>query len=114
MNESKFWRVVAVAFVVALLYIGYGLHSRSGDGFPSLVNSAHAGGVGVVPGGKLFTSSADGQTLFVWAHDSGGVRCVGMATAAIEGVDRASHVRTYWHDARDPVKPPSAPNDFKK
>jgi hypothetical protein len=75
MQDSKFWRVVAVVFCGGLLYVGYGLHSGGRDGIPSLVNTARAGGVGVdrLPGqldekssSRLYTANEDGTRLFVW------------------------------------------------
>ncbi|HEV3302962.1 MAG TPA: hypothetical protein VG055_25145 [Planctomycetaceae bacterium] len=68
MHDSKFWRIVAVSFVVAVLYVGHGLHSGRNDALPSMANSAHAGGVGVVAqrGSMLYTASQDGRTLYQW------------------------------------------------
>jgi hypothetical protein len=67
MNESKFWRVVAVAFVVALAYVGHGLHSPQGASLPSLENVVHAAGVSWhTDSPEMFTASADGQTVFAW------------------------------------------------
>jgi hypothetical protein len=68
MHDSKFWRLVAVSFVVALLYVGHGLHSGRSDGLPSFANTAHAGGVGVVTqrDSMLYTGSQDGRTLYQW------------------------------------------------
>jgi hypothetical protein len=74
MQESKFWRIVAVALVGALLYVGHGLHTGHG-GLPSLVNSVQAGGAGVqVMGGQygIFTSGGDGNVLYCWQADGRG------------------------------------------
>jgi hypothetical protein len=69
MRDTKFWRFVAVAFVAAVLYVGHGLH-RGGNGVPSLVNSAHAGGVTTM-NGLIYTSDATGRTLHVWKLEDG-------------------------------------------
>jgi hypothetical protein len=75
MQDSKFWRVVAVVFCGGVLYVGHGLHSGGRDGIPSLVNTARAGGVGVdrLPGqldeksySRLYTANEDGTHLLVW------------------------------------------------
>ncbi len=75
MQESKFWRIVAVALVSGLFYIGYGLHSGH-DALPSLVNTVLAGGAGVqgAMGGQygIFTSSQDGNILYCWVADGRG------------------------------------------
>jgi hypothetical protein len=73
MHDSRFWRFVAVSLVVALLYLGHGLHSGRRDGLPSLANSAHAGGVGVVmqEGSQIFTASQDGKILYHWVFSEG-------------------------------------------
>lgn len=69
MRDTKFWRIVAAAFVVAILYVGHGLH-RGDDGLPSLVNSAHAGGVATM-NGLIYTSDATGRVLHVWKLEDG-------------------------------------------
>jgi hypothetical protein len=82
MQESKFWRIVAIGLVGALFYVGHGLHMGH-EAWPSLVNTAHAGGAGVQSMGgaySIFTSSADGHTLYAWGADgSGGANFVGVA-----------------------------------
>jgi hypothetical protein len=84
MQESKFWRIVAVALVSGLFYIGHGLHSGH-DALPSLVNTVLAGGAGVqgaASGGYgIFTSSQDGNILYCWVADPrrGGANFVGAA-----------------------------------
>jgi len=74
MQDSKFWRVAAVLMIAAVLYVGHGLHNGGGDGMPSLVNTAYAGGVGVSTqqGSILYTSSQDGRTIFHWTTGDGG------------------------------------------
>jgi hypothetical protein len=68
MQDSKFWRIIAVTTIAAVLYVGHGLHHSGSDGLPRLGNVAHAGGVGVatVRGSVLYTSSEDGKTLYMW------------------------------------------------
>jgi hypothetical protein len=46
MHESRFWRIVAVALVGGLFYVGHGLHAGH-EALPSLVNTADAGGMAV-------------------------------------------------------------------
>jgi hypothetical protein len=74
-QDSKFWRLVAVLMVASVLYVGHGLHNGGSDGVPSLVNTAHAGGVAVdaftgSSGGRMFsriyTSDASGRRLYIW------------------------------------------------
>jgi hypothetical protein len=74
MQDSKFWRSVAVLMIAAVLYVGHGLHNGGTDGVPSLVNTAHAGGVAidarymkdVGDGSRLYTTNKDGVVLYVW------------------------------------------------
>jgi hypothetical protein len=79
MRDSKFWRIVAVAVCVGIFYVGHGLHSqglhgRGSDGWPSLENTAHAGGVAVDAIGanagrmatRLYTTNETGTILYVW------------------------------------------------
>ena len=84
MHDSKFWRIVAVSFVVALFYVGHGLHNRSHDGLSSLISSAHAGGVAVQETGgtpPIYTTNAAGTQLFLWKGDGAGrATCVGVAS----------------------------------
>src|ERR1700734_1849592 len=81
MSDNKFWRFVAVVMCVGVLYVGHslqiqGLHDRGSDGWPSLENTAHAGGVavdaiGAGPGAgrmatRLYTTNEAGTILYVW------------------------------------------------
>lgn len=74
MQDNKFWRFAAVLMIVALLYVGHGLHNGVRDGAPSLINTAKAGGVAVDAPydngprkyGRIYTSSQDGVALYVW------------------------------------------------
>ena len=88
MQDNKFWRGIALLFVGGLFYVGHGLHSGIIGGapspiVPSLINTAHAGGVAVhepsdptyksdVPY-YLYTSSEDGRTVWHWKVDRFGV-----------------------------------------
>jgi hypothetical protein len=69
MQDSKFWRVIAVALCFELLYIGHGLHNGPSSGVPSLVNSARAG-VTVQrndgSGYRIYTTDASGRRMYVW------------------------------------------------
>jgi hypothetical protein len=82
MHDSKFWRFAAVSFVLALLYVGHGLHGGTSDGLPSLANTAHAGGVGVVTqeGSQIFTASQDGKTLYQWVMTDGKAKYLANST----------------------------------
>jgi hypothetical protein len=75
MQSSPFWRILAVSMVAALLYVGHGLHSGGSDGLPSLVNTAHAGGVSVSTSNgahHIYTTSEDGRVLYLWQYSPGG------------------------------------------
>jgi hypothetical protein len=76
MQDSKFWRFAAALMIAAVLYVGHGLHNGGCEGMPSLVSTAHAGGVAVDAftvgpnGGRMFgriyTSDASGRRLYIW------------------------------------------------
>jgi hypothetical protein len=74
MQDSKFWRIVAVVICGGIFYVGHGLHNSSSEPLPSFVDSARAGGVGVdAPGtslmrtwGRLYTTDETGTYLYVW------------------------------------------------
>jgi hypothetical protein len=71
MQDTKFWRIVAVVVCLGLFWVGHGLHNRGADSLPSLTNVAHAGGVTAL-NGKLYTTSSDGQTVHTWTLDDFG------------------------------------------
>lgn len=83
MQNSAFWRIMAVVGVVGLLYVGHGLHNGGKDAVPSLVNTAHAGDVAVSSGAgarTIYTASPLGNTLYSWQDKGDGQpRFVGMA-----------------------------------
>jgi len=83
MQNSRFWRSVAVVGVMGLLYVGHGLHNGGKDAVPSLVNTAKAGDVtvsGSVGAQKIYTVSPGGNTLYSWQDKGDGQpRFVGMA-----------------------------------
>ena len=68
MKTNRFWKMLAIALVVALFYVGTGLHSHA-DG-QSLVPSAHGQIIGPAitqdAQDVLITASADGRTLYIW------------------------------------------------
>jgi hypothetical protein len=71
MQDTKFWRIVAVMTCVGILYVGHGLHNRGSDGLPSLTNIARAGTVTVNrEWDELFTTSDDGRTVYSWKRFS--------------------------------------------
>jgi hypothetical protein len=67
MQDSRFWKVIAVVVCLGLFYVGHGLHNRGGDPLPSLANAAHAGVASL--DGKLYTTGQDGLTVHVWVID---------------------------------------------
>jgi hypothetical protein len=98
-QDSKFWRAVAFVFCGGLMYVGHGLHGGGSDGMPSVVNTAHAGGVTVSssPGVQtIYTTAPDGKTLYSWQNSGDGhPRFVGMAsTEASEAALRKQHAES--------------------
>jgi hypothetical protein len=85
MQDTKFWRIIAVVVCVGLLYVGHGLHNRGGDGLPSLANSAHAGGVAVATqeGSQIFTASQDGRTLYHWVYSEGKAKYMALSNVEL-------------------------------
>jgi hypothetical protein len=71
MRNNRFWRISAVCAIIAVLYLGHGLHSGPSAGLP-LISSAQAGGI--ISRGEttnaIFTTSEDGKTVYVW-HQTG-------------------------------------------
>jgi len=85
MKDPLFWRMVTVFGLIALLYIGHGLHER-GDHFSVLERSASAAGAGTATESTetVFTSSADGKTVYVWQYfSSRPPKYVGKAEAVL-------------------------------
>lgn len=69
MQHSKFWQIVAVVAVAALLYIGLGLNNGP-DGRLGLVNSARANGITLANNQTtILTTSADGRIVYVWPQN---------------------------------------------
>ncbi len=99
MQDSKFWRFAAVLMIATVIYVGHGLHNGGSDGVPSLVNTAHAGGVTVSgsPGIQtIYTTAPDGKTLYSWQNNGDGhPRFVGMAsTEAYEAAFRKQNAES--------------------
>ena len=72
MREDRFWKVMAVCFLVAIIYVGHGLHVGLEVQWPRFSSSAIASGVGT-PGDAtetVLTSSADGRTVHMWQYNS--------------------------------------------
>ena len=91
MQDTKFWRIIAVLVCVGLFYVGHGLHNRGGDGLPSFANVAYASGVavdhppdrGVAPY-HIYTTDATGMFLYVWTADiSGKPKYFGVAQQSV-------------------------------
>jgi hypothetical protein len=75
MQDTKFWRIIAVVVCVGILYVGHGLHNRGSDGLPSLTNVARAGGVAIASpkeGDRIYTTGATGTVLHIWTIDISG------------------------------------------
>jgi hypothetical protein len=69
MQDSKFWRTVAVVFCGGLLYVGHGLHGGMSDAVPSIVNTAKAGGVALsnrLGPEQIYTATPDGKAVYSW------------------------------------------------
>jgi hypothetical protein len=72
MRDNKFWRMTAVVACALIFYVGHGLHRSHSDAPPSLVNSAHAGGVAIdtttASSGRtrVYTSNETGTVLYIW------------------------------------------------
>jgi hypothetical protein len=125
MQDSKFWRAVAIVICGGILYVGHGLHSGGSDGVPPLVNTARAGGVATAAPGAfqyVYTASTDGRILYLWRTDGDGrARFAGSASIS-DGVARPKgHLTSpaegnrppFLWDGRD-AKPPAAPRDPKE
>jgi hypothetical protein len=72
MNDSRFWRSIAVLGIGGIFYVGHGLHS---EGIPAIDSPAHA----AAPWGQnghsdFFTASQDGSVIYVWRNSGGRVR----------------------------------------
>ena len=111
MQDSKFWRIAAVLMIAAALYVGHGLHNDRNGGVPSLVNTAHAGGVTVSTNlgtQKIYTTSPDGKALYSWQDDGGGrPRFVAMASTDSNG--GAARKQAMDRHERDEFKPRALP-----
>jgi hypothetical protein len=70
-QDSKFWRIAAVLMIAAVLYVGHGLHNGGNNSLPSLISTAHAGGVGVF-NGRVYTTNQVGTEVRVWNIDGFG------------------------------------------
>jgi hypothetical protein len=67
MRDGKFWRMMAIAGVAALFYVGHGLHEGTNGGGFSLAKSAHAGGIAMRENERtIYTTSEDGRNVFIW------------------------------------------------
>jgi len=95
MQDSKFWRSAAVLIIAAVLYVGHGLHNGGTEGVPSLVNTAHAGGVaidapnvnGVRTYGRIYTADESGRHLYVWDAPTLGAIPKHIATVDVNPTD---------------------------
>jgi hypothetical protein len=91
--ETRFWRMIAVAVVVGLFYVGHGLHQGSADGLLSTADAQTMVYFDNSDGGStppiLFTQSQDGSKIYAWrirphqvsSRAKGAVRSLGSWTA---------------------------------
>jgi hypothetical protein len=71
MKHDRFWKMLSVCFLAAMIYIGHGLHVLTGADGPSFGNSALAAGVGT-PSDQtevVLTSSENGRTIYIWQYN---------------------------------------------
>jgi len=70
--QSRFWRVVAICFVV-LLALDVGLRLFSSGGFPDFMPPAHARGGGIVHStdAGIVTTNQDGTIVYRWGQIEG-------------------------------------------
>jgi hypothetical protein len=97
MQDGKFWRTVAIVICGGLLYVGHGLHNGASDRLPSLVNTAHGGGVAVDNRRsftRIYTSDESGTYLYVWDEPAGGGNPKHVATVAVP-VKKSTPARTF-------------------
>lgn len=68
MADSRFWKAISILMTVGIFYVGHGLNSDRNLEFPSLVNTAKAGGVAIdkmADGSSIaITCSPDGKELY--------------------------------------------------
>jgi hypothetical protein len=92
MHDSKFWRIAAVSFIAALLYVGHGLQSGTRGELQAPVNAAQPSGAAVQANGSspyVYTTNAGGTQLFVWQADGKGkATCLGVADFDGRFIDR--------------------------
>ena len=73
MNNTKFWRCLAVLAVIGLFYVGHGLHNTNSVPLPQMLPQAHAGGVGIISyknTSRIITSNSEGTTIHIWRLSS--------------------------------------------
>ncbi|MDA7503480.1 hypothetical protein OAF74_03145 [bacterium] len=89
MADSRFWRTLALLFVIGVFYLAHGLHDpATTETFPSLTKELNAEDVILIskPNNanvKIVTASDDGRTINVWSTTTGlgGANFVGSYTA---------------------------------
>jgi hypothetical protein len=81
MQDNRIWRVVAVLAVLAVFYVGHGLHEEQG-GIDDLLapNVARAQGIAIQPNSsRLFTMSPDGRVVYMWSYINNEIKLVDTA-----------------------------------
>lgn len=69
MSNSAFWKLLAIAAVGAVWYVGDGLHRGQPVQLPEFSRTASAQGIAVYSNNaKIFTTSADGKTVYEWTY----------------------------------------------
>jgi hypothetical protein len=112
-QDSKFWRVAAVLMIAAVLYVGHGLHNGGTEGVPSLVNTAHAGGVAGIPRTsftRIYTTDESGTHLYVWNEQPGvGTVPKHVATANVNPTEMKAPSRDALPSLDEPFAPRPRP-----
>lgn len=88
MSDLRFWRFSFLVFVLALFYVGYGLHGTDPLRLPQLANTAVGGDVAAFTaddkaGHRIVTTSEDGTVIYVGHISKGGnaLRFYGKSSA---------------------------------
>lgn len=65
--NDRMWKLIAAAFVVALFYVGAGLHGLAGSPLTPRAQAQLVDGAMTQDAEDvLITSSVDGKTLYIW------------------------------------------------
>jgi len=86
MKDTCFWRIVSVAAVLGLFYVGHGLHSGGESASLDMARTAHAQGAGITYNTQdnsvvMATSSEDGRTIYIFSRRPGNLKPVYLGKA---------------------------------